>query len=592
MKIKYLSGNRLYYAFLAGGHAVIRDQAYLNKINVFPVPDADTGTNLASTMRFIAARAKAFHSPKSTLDSIADAAISGARGNSGLIFAQFLYGLAQEIRNDLRISTKAFGESVRRSVTYARTAVVHPVEGTMITLIHDWAEAVYRERQKMSDFSELLSHSLHIAQASLKETPKKLAVLRRAGVVDAGAKGFVDFLEGVVHFIKRGNIKRLLTERAATAETPPVVHAHRSDIRRRYCSEALMTGTHLDVEGIRKVVASFGESAIVAGSEEKARIHVHTDAPADLFYRLKDFGAIAEIKADDMIRQYEASHRPKSKIALVVDSACDLPPAFFDEHQIHIIPFQLTFGDSLFLDKVTITPDQFYTLLQTSPHHPQSSQPSPASVQSLFAFLASHYESVIAVTISSGLTGMYGLCLKAAESLPGTKISVIDSKHLSVTHGLIMERVVESLRKGMSHDEIERSAQGWIAKTKLLVDIATLKYLVRGGRVSPLKGLVAGLLNLKPIISLDAEGKAVAEGKSFSRRNNMKKILGMVREFVAAGKVHSFAIVHALNPERAARYAEAMAGIIGKGPDFVMDVSPAIGVHNGIGVVGIALMHE
>jgi len=231
MKIKYLSGNRLYYAFLAGGDAVIRDQAYLNKINVFPVPDADTGTNLASTIRFIAARAKASRSPKSTLDSIADAAISGARGNSGIIFAQFLYGIAQEIRNDLRISTKAFGESVRRAVRYARSAIVHPVDGTMITLIHDWAEAVYRERQKTSDFAELLSHSLQIAQESLKETPKKLAVLRKAGVVDAGAKGFVDFLEGVVHFIKRGNIKHLLTDRSEATEAPPVVHAHKSDIR-------------------------------------------------------------------------------------------------------------------------------------------------------------------------------------------------------------------------------------------------------------------------------------------------------------------------------------------------------------------------
>lgn len=592
MKIKYLSGSRLYYAVLAGGDAVIRDQAYLNKINVFPVPDADTGTNLASTMRFITERARASRSPKSTLDSIADAAISGARGNSGIIFAQFLYGVAQEFKNDLRISTKAFGESVRRAVQYARSAIVHPVDGTMITLIHDWAEAVYRERQKTSDFAELLTHSLRIAQESLKETPKKLAVLRKAGVVDAGAKGFVDFLEGVVHFIKRGNIKRLLTERSGAAEALPVIRAHRSDIRKRYCSEALMTGPGLDINAIRKVVSASGESAIVAGSADKVRIHVHTDSPAELFFRLKDFGAIAEIKADDMIRQYEASHRPKSKIALVVDSACDLPPAFLDEHQIHVIPFHLTFGDTLFLDKVTITPEQFYSLLQTSPLHPQSSQPSPASVQSLFAFLASHYESVIAVTISSRLTGMYSLCLKAAQSLPGAKISVIDSKHLSVSHGLIIERVVAAIREGKSHDEIAGAVAGWSARTKLLVDIATLKYMVRGGRVSPLKGFIAGLLNLKPLVTLDAEGKAVVSGKSFSRRSNMKKILGLVRDFAAADKVRSYAIVHARNPERAARYAEEISGILGAKPDFIMDVSPAVGAHNGIGVVGLGLMYE
>jgi DegV family protein with EDD domain len=592
MKIRYLSGNRLYYAVLAGGDAVIRDQAFLDKINVFPVPDADTGTNLASTMRFIAERARASRSPKSTLDSIADAAITGARGNSGIIFAQFLYGVARELRHDLRISTRSFGESVRRAVEYARKAVVRPVEGTMITLIHDWAEAVYSERHKMSDFAELLTHSLRVAQASLKDTPKKLAVLRKAGVVDAGAKGFVDFLEGVVHFIRGGSIKRL---RDLSAPAPPALAApaaHRGAVRQRYCAEALLTGAGLDVEGIRRIVGESGESAIVAGAADKVRIHVHTDAPSELFFRLKDFGAIVEIKADDMVRQYEASHRPKSKIALVTDSACDVPPAFIDEHQIHVIPFQLAFGDSLFLDKVTITPDQFYGLLQTSPHHPKSSQPSPAAVQNMFAFLASHYESIIAVTMSSGLTGLYSMCLKAAESLPSAKISVIDSRHLSLSQGLILKRVAEAVRRGLRHDEIVRAAEGWVAKTKLFVDVATLKYMVRGGRVSPLKGLIAGLLNLKPIVSLDEHGKAAIGGKSFSRRASMRKILGAVRSFAAAGKVRGYAIVHARAPERAARYAAAMTPIVGAAPDFVMDVSPVVGAHNGIGVVGIALMHE
>ncbi|MBN2207524.1 MAG: DegV family EDD domain-containing protein [Candidatus Aminicenantes bacterium] len=592
MKIRYLSGNRLYYAVLAGGNAVIRDQAYLNKINVFPVPDADTGTNLASTMRFIAERARASRSPKTTLDSIADAAITGARGNSGIIFAQFLYGLAQEVRNDLHLTTRAFGESVRRAVGYARSAIAHPVEGTMITLIHDWAEAVYRDRHLRSDFAELLAHSLETARASLKETTHKLAVLRKAGVVDAGAKGFVDFLEGVVHFIRRGDIKSLRMERADAAEAPPIVQAHRGEVLRRYCAEALIVGSGLDVDAIRRTVDAGGESAIVAGSAAKVRIHVHTDAPAELFFRLKDFGTIAEIKADDMVRQYEAAHAPKAKIALVTDSACDLPAAFLDEHQIHVVPYHLSFGDSLFLDKVTIAPDQFYELLQTSRHHPQSAQPSPAAVRNLMSFLAGHYESIIAVTISSGLSGMAGLCRLAADALPGAKISVIDSRHLSLSEGLILKRVAEAVRSGRPHDEIVRDARGWVAKTKLFVDIATLKYMVRGGRVSPLKGLVAGLLNLKPIVSLDAEGKAAIEGKSFSRRANLKKILGHVRAFADTGKVRGYAIVHARNPERAARYAADMTAIVGAGPDFVMEVSPVVGAHNGIGVVGIALMHE
>src|SRR5512137_257306 len=180
MKIRYLDGARLYYAFLAGGEAVIRDQAYLDRINVFPVPDSDTGTNLASTMRAIAERARASRSVRATLHSIADAALHGARGNSGLIFAQFLYGLSQEVHEEKRLTARHFAEGVRRAVQHARKAILTPVEGTMLTVLHDWAEALYAERLKKADFAELLSDSLRAAERSLRETPRKLAVLARA----------------------------------------------------------------------------------------------------------------------------------------------------------------------------------------------------------------------------------------------------------------------------------------------------------------------------------------------------------------------------------------------------------------------------
>ena len=176
MKIRYLNSNRLYNAFLAGGNAVIQDQSYLNKINVFPVPDSDTGTNLASTMHSIAECAVAAPTIKATLASIADAALSGARGNSGLIFSQFIHGFSQEIKNEMRLSTRGFGESVKRAVRYAYQAMLSPVEGTMLTVIRDWADAVYEKRMATSDFSDLLSYSLQVARYSLKETPKKLSL--------------------------------------------------------------------------------------------------------------------------------------------------------------------------------------------------------------------------------------------------------------------------------------------------------------------------------------------------------------------------------------------------------------------------------
>ncbi len=594
MKIGYLDGTRLYYAFLAGGEAVIRDQSYLDRINVFPVPDADTGTNLASTMRAIAERARASRSARATLRSIADAALLGARGNSGLIFAQFVFGLSQEVREETRLTPGHFAEVARRAVQHARRAILTPVEGTMLTVLHDWAEALYAERLRKSDFVELLTHSLQAAERSLMETPKKLAVLARAGVVDAGARGFFDFLEGVVAFIRKGSLKAARRTRPEELPAPPDVHAARGEVTRRFCAEALLVGEEMDVAALQDLVRRSGESAIVAGSPSKLRLHVHTDDAAGLFFELQKHGTIQDIKADDMLRQYEAAHERKHPIAVLTDSACDLPRHVLDDHQVHVVPFNLFFGDSLFLDKVTITPDRFYDLLRSRPEMPTSAQPSQVHVQRVLEFLAGHYEAIIAVSISGALTGFHGQLLKAREALglDASRVAVVDSRHLSVSEALIVLRVLEAVRDGRPFDDISRDVESWVQRTRLWVDIRTLKYMVRGGRVSPAKGLLAAVLNIKPIVSLDAAGKATILGKSFSRRANMKKILGLIREGTSGRSVWNYGLVHAQNEGRARRYGQALEGLLGKPPAFISDVSPVVGVHNGIGVVGIAVMFD
>jgi DegV family protein with EDD domain len=592
MKISYIDGPRLYNAFMVGGNEVIKDQKYLNKINVFPVPDADTGTNLASTMRSISEGAVPNSSFYKTLHSIADMALSGARGNSGLIFAQFLHGISKEIKKVKRISTSSFGETVKKAVQYAYKSVVSPVEGTMLTVMKDWAEAVYQQRTKKQDFADLLSYSLQVTKKSLIETRNKLPVLAKAGVVDAGAKGFVDFLEGITNFIKRGRLKKIPKPTVLWEDRGFHVYKDKDAIEQRYCTEALFVGKGMDLDKLREEIIPFGSSAIVAGSEEKVRFHIHTDHPADLFYRLKDYGTIAQLKADDMQKQYEASYERKSIIALVTDSACDLPQEIIDEYQIHVIPFNLSFGESLFLDKVTITPEQFYTLLKTHREHPKSSQPPLKTVQNLFSFLATHYESIIVVNISDKLSGAHKLSQEASSIVQNKKISVINSRHLSVSLGLIVLRVAEEIAKGKPHEEIVKLTEEWILKTKIIVDIQTLKYMVRGGRVSPMKGFLAKILNLKPIVSLDSEGKGAAFGKSFSRRGNMKKIMRMIKDMADKQKLWNYAIVHAQNLERAEMYAEKIKESIQRNPAYIVDISPVIGVHNGIGAVGIALMYK
>lgn len=595
MKISYLNGQRLYYAFLAGGNAVIQDKDYLNRINVFPVPDADTGTNLAATMRSIAEGAAVSNSLRATFRSIADAALSGARGNSGLIFAQFLHSLSNEISSEPRLRARAFAEAARRAVQSVYQALVTPVEGTMLTVMREWAEAIHEHAARTADYVELLSFSLQRAREALKNTPKRLSVLARAGVVDAGAKGFVDFIEGVFHFIWAGRLRRMagsVEPLRGEKEKEDPRHSLDGGLTRRYCAEALLEGKNMDLEGIRGLVRAAGESAIIAGSPEKIRFHVHTDCPAELFFQLNNFGSVIQLKVDDMRRQYEVSHRRRRPIAVVTDSACDLPPEFLDDQQIQVVPFHLSFGNSVFLDKVTITPDQFYTLLKTSREHPQTSQAGQAAVYRLLSFLSTFYDSILVFHLSGNLSGALGFTRQAASMIGGEKISVIDSRSLSIGLGFLVMRAVEALDRGASHDEVVARAEEWIGKTRLWADIATLKYLVRGGRISPMKGLIAKVLCLKPIVTVDENGKGRLFGKSFTRKGNMKKILGFVAEEASRGKIWKYAIVHAQNPDRARSYARKLEKMLGLPPSFLMDVSPVIGAHNGIGTVAVGLMLE
>ncbi|MCF7827161.1 MAG: DegV family EDD domain-containing protein [Candidatus Marinimicrobia bacterium] len=590
--VKYIDGYRFRAAFIAGAQAIINDRAYLNKINVFPVADADTGTNLASTVQAVAAELPNDPSLGKVISEASDAALMGSRGNSGIIFAQFLYGLSLSLKSEKLTTPAKFVEAARVSVEHVYESLLNPVEGTILTVMRAWSNALKKFSSTSDDFQIILHNAYEVAEKALKETPRQLEVLAKAGVVDSGAKGFVDFLQGITEFIRAGNLRDIPV--FEKPEENAEIHQFSGDdkIPYRYCTEALISHSKVDFVEVKHKAESFGDSVVVAGSPQRLRLHVHTNDPAELFDWLREQGELDSMKAEDMVRQYEVSHKRKYPIALVTDSACDLPQEIIEKYQINVIPFTVNFGENSYLDKVTITPEKFYSLLDAAPIHPSTAQPSPAMVSNLLSFLKTHYDSVMSVHISSQLSGIHNLAVQAVDNHEGDDIHVIDSKQLSVSQGLIVYRLAQAIDAGKNITELKALAQSYVEKTKVFVDVATLKYMVRGGRVSPLKGLVAKLLNLKPIISLDEDGKGVAYGKSFSRQGNMEKIKQMTVDFAEKGPIWNYAIVHARALDRAEVYAADLEKLLGKAPAYIQEISPVVGAHNGIGVVGIGIMHE
>lgn len=590
-----MDGRRLYYTFIAGARKVIEHQVELNKINVFPVNDGDTGTNLASTIRAVIDSLHPHRSYKITADRIAETTLVNARGNSGIIFAQFLYGLSIETANFATITIAEFAEALKRSVRYIYEAVANPVEGTMLTVIRDWAEYIYENRFTISDFHEMFISSLTVLYRSLAETTGKLAVLSRSNVVDAGARGFVFFVEGITEFIANRNIKALVQAKAETSVFEKMEEAIPENPSFRFCTEALIKDCTADAAALKEILESFGDSIVIAGSDHMRRMHVHTDTPADLFNILRKKGTLAFQKADDMARQSEAVYNRKWKIALVTDSTCDLSQELIDRYQINMLPINISFGENNYLDKVTIQPEQFYNLLAESTQNPKSSQVNEKAFTNLYSHLASHYDSVIAVHLSEKLSGTFNSSQRAAKAISkefGKPITAINSKTLSGALGLVVLRVAEAIEAGKSHDEIVTMAEKWTTKARVLVSVTDIKYLIRGGRLSATKGWFAKLLNINPIVTIDEAGKATVFDKAFNQKSNMEKVMGHIRNAARQNKIWNYVVLHADNPEAAIWYATKMEAETNMKPVSIVNISPVIGANVGIGAAAVAYLAE
>lgn len=594
--ITELNGKNLYFLFLAGSKKILEHQKEINRINVFPVPDGDTGTNLASTLRSVIDNIRPHYSFKTTVDAIAMAALEGARGNSGIIFAQFLYGVSEETADDREISLQSFTNTLKNSVRYIYDAISNPVEGTMLTVIREWVEHIHLNKERLKDFTHLIHDSYGVAIKSLDKTTKMLKELADANVVDAGAKGFVLFLEGITEYLTRNNVKEILEiGQLSEPEESHLEDISPDSLTYRYCTEALIKSDRIDKEEIREITKDLGDSVVIAGSEKQVRLHIHTDRPADLFSKLQPIGTLANQKADDMYKQYQVAHERKYKIALVTDSTCDLPDHLLEEYQIHLVPINIHVGDSVYLDKLTIDPEGFYALSEKTGEIPTTSQPNEKSFVNLYSHLASHYDSIIAIHISQKFSGTWSSSLKAAQCIEkefSKKISVINSRTISASLGLLVLRTAGAIENGEKHDDILKKIETWIAGEKLYVSVKSINNLVRSGRVSPLKGRLAKLLNMKPIVSVNNEGKAVLFDKAFSQEGNIRKVLRHIKNDLVERKIWDYVIVHALNPTMAERYARILENITGKRPVYIVNICPALVLHAGPGTVAVGFLRE
>ena len=588
-----LDGALLAACLSAGIRHVFGRREYIDRINVFPVPDGDTGTNMAFTFKSIHDALESLDGPdlSTVLAAVAEAALDGARGNSGAIMAQYFQGLRESLGEAPTSDTGRFAQACLAGARQSWSAMSEPVAGTLPTVLEDVGqEAVAASESGVEDFRTLFEQIRVRAQASLANTPELLPVLKQAGVVDAGGQGFVDLLDGIHAWLETGELEPVPDHFEGAADDAGDFSALEAGELgdHRYCTECVIEGQGLDRVAVKDALSALDHSSlVVAGSDTRVRVHIHVNEPGEVFLACEEFGAIHQQKADDMQWQHGLMNLA-GKVAVVTDSGADLPASEAERLGLQVVPVRLSFGDQEYLDGVSLTPAEFYELLATSEVFPKTSQPPAKDFRRVYDLLGAHGYEVLVVGLSSHLSGTLQAARSAAERTDGGQVRVFDSLHASCGQGLLALVAAEAAAEGWDRDRIEQLMEDLRPRTHTLAMVDELTSAVRGGRVPGWVARVANTLRLTPILAAK-EGHMSVGGAAAGRGVNPAALAKRVLKRMRGQGMCRVLIAHADN-EPGAR--DLRRHILAGHPEVhschLADAGPALGVHLGRGglVVG------
>lgn len=600
-----LTAPALRRALIAGARRVIAARDGLNKINVFPVADGDTGNNLAFTLGSVLNGALSRRSRHigELLKRIGDDAIDGARGNSGAILAQFLHGVAEHARAQPVLDAQTLAAAVRHGADSARSALAHPVEGTILSVIDSFADAMEESATRLRDDPRGgFSSALVQARSALARTPQQMALLQKAGVVDAGAQGFVDLLEGIGEFVDGG--PRAMRLRAANESEG--IHDHDDghaahgevDPERRWCTECLLIvdgerGTPIRRAPLRAALEAIGaDSMVLAGGGTRMRVHAHVGAPQQLFDACAAFATVEGMKADDMLLQSRSPARA-DRIAVITDSAADLPEAVIERHGIHVVPVRVNLDGRDYLDKIGLATSEFYRRMAASQQLPRTSQPPPGDFRRQFEFLCAHHPLVVYVGLSRAISGTLQSAEHAAARGDAGKVRVFDTINVAGGQGLLTWRAAELADAGADADAILRELERLRPLTLTWAMARDITHAVRGGRIPAWAEPAVRFTGLTPIAKVNADGKLGIAGGLFAKAKAPEAFAAYVAK--RAGKTlgkHTplrAIIGHCDASEDGERLLAALRERLDLVDAHLVETGPAIGAHAGRGTLVASL---
>lgn len=575
--------------FLNSVERIEREKEQINKINVFPVPDQDTGTNLFKTLEGVreAIKDKNFQSIQEFSQTVLEAALMSAQGNAGVIFTGFLAGFLPTFEKE-EIDVKTFALALEKGKERAFRSILNPKEGTILDVISAAAKSFKEESEKEEDFLKIFPKVLEKAKEALLATREKMEILKKANVVDAGGMGFLIILESYHETISP--YKERIEEKEKPSER---VKRFIQIITNRYEIVALLSSLRVTQDQLREQLKNLGNCLDLVEFGEKMKLHIHTDFPERVKEVLRKAGKIEDLRVEDMSR--EIAKEPSQEIisiGLVTENIASLTEKIIERYQIQIVNAKFSWPE---LEK--IEGDNIYQKIRKAYEmkistRPQTSQPSPADYYRAFETQLEKFENVICLSVSSQLSGSFNSALQAREMFDRKRrerIFVFDTKSGAAGQALFVLRTIELIKEQRRVEEILQELQNLTSQIRVYIIFADPTGIEFIGRISKSQGnwiRKMKKLGLHPIIEIK-KGKLEKGGVVLAKSEEealFRKIEKETRKERKKGKTIRVVVNHADCLEKAKNLKEKLKALNFEIP-FISEGSPIICAVTGPGTL-------
>ena len=577
-------------ALLCGASGIITRREELNRINGFPVPDRDTGNNLAYMMQQLKLQLPQAASFEALLVRLSELSLMSARGSSGAIFSQYFSGfrtaLAQA-REDIAdaLSLEGLLALFQEGYHSAYRSLQQPREGTILSAMFSFKEG-FRQRLADSQGLEAISQTaLSRLEETVRETATVLPEQKALKAPDAGAMAFYYFAEAFLAGLQ-GKAQPADQELFDIPDLPEEA-AHRLAEQPvfRFCTEVLL---ELHDEGAvteeaKAGLTALGDSLVVSTAGKLARIHLHTNAPALAVDRMEALGRLMEVKADDMKMQQALAEPHPGTVALVTDSIADVPEELLGPHA-YILPLNLLAEGVSYQDKRSISFERVKRLSGKL----SSSQMNLAELRRFLDPILKAYDQVLILTVSSNMSGIHARCEEYLKEGHGARVRLVDSRRNSGAQGLLALHAARRLQAGAGLDAVADELEALRSRTQIYVSLPNLKAMVASGRLNRRIGGLLQAIGFLPLITINQEGVGSVTGLSFSRKRSDK----LLQDKVKKGRVQSYSVVHVNDAPRALEAARQMEERLGMPPEYVCDISSIVANFSGETSYAVALIEK